>query len=74
MGFLRAFISPNAKILVEMTKMNRCDMEVAQAYNGLYFPLANIKRKKGLGRINKIIWGLTNGLLVKSLKLKPSAD
>lgn len=48
--------------------INRCDMEVVEAYNGLYFPLENKNKKKGLGRINKIIWGSTNGLLVKSLK------
>lgn len=61
-----------------MTMMNWCDMGVVQAYNGLYFPLENKKRekkrKKGLGKINKIIWGLTNGLLVKSLKVKPNVD
>lgn len=32
------------------------------------------KRKKGLGKINKIIWGSTNGLLVKSLKVKANVD
>lgn len=46
MVFHRAFIPPNEKILVEMTLMNRCDMEVVQAYNGLYFPLENTKRRK----------------------------
>lgn len=57
-------------------------MQVVQAYHGLYFPLENKKkgkkrkkeRKKGLGKINKIIWGLTNGLLVKSFKVKPNVD
>lgn len=33
------------KILVEMM-MNRCDMEVVEAYNGLYFPLENKNKKK----------------------------
>lgn len=56
MVFRRAFISPNEKILVEMTMMNWCDMEVVQAYNGLYFPLENKKKgkkrkeRKGLGK------------------------
>lgn len=63
-----------------MTMMNWCDMEVAQAYHGLYFPLEKKKRKekkerkKGLGKINKIIWGSTNGLPVKSFKVKPNVD
>lgn len=46
-----------------------------KAYNGFQFPFEEGKKKKQqkeleLGRINKILWGSTKGLLVKSLKIQ----
>lgn len=74
-GFHRAFISPNEKILFEMTMMSRITGEL-KAYNGFQFPFEEGKKKKKqqkeleLGRMNKILWGSTKGLLVKSLKIQ----